>query len=95
MVVAPYQQCVKNNIILRWFDPHSDDEEFVWHRDRSNRLVRVVQGSGWKFQFDNEIPQDIQAGTILYIDKNRYHRIIKGSGQLVVEIIEELDSDGD
>ena len=89
MVVAPYQEHRTNHITVRWFDEGCEASELVWHRDAENRVIRVVQGTGWKFQFDNELPQPLDAGAIIYVAKDRYHRIIKGQGPLVVEIIEE------
>lgn len=89
MVVKPYREHVSDHICVRWFDENCQDGELVWHRDANDRVVRVLQGNGWQFQFDNELPQSFEPGTIIYIEKERYHRIIKGSGPLIVEIVED------
>ena len=46
--------------------------------------IKVIEGKGWKFQFDEELPRDIN--TVKYIPKGTYHRILKGEGKLVLEI---------
>ena len=40
----------------------------------------------WKFQFDNELPVELHPAREIHIPKGRIHRIIKGSGDLIVEI---------
>jgi len=40
---------------------------------------------------DNNLPQHLKAGDVLYIPKETYHRVIAGNGQLVVEIEEHED----
>ena len=39
----------------RAFNHDVKDEELVWHRDENDRIVKVISGVGWKFQFDNEV----------------------------------------
>lgn len=91
MVVTPYSEIVKGKIRTRTFESSVDKEELVWHRDRQTRTVTIVEGNGWKFQMDNNLPQHLKAGDVLYIPKETYHRVIAGNGQLVVEIEEHED----
>jgi hypothetical protein len=66
--------------ILRTF-PHDTPEHLLkWHWDEEDRDVYSVNKTDWKFQFDNELPQ--QLNSKLHIPKGVYHRIIKGSGDL-------------
>jgi len=65
------------------------DEELVWHRDRADRDVYVVEANGWKFQFDNEVPFEMQEGDTIHIKKMDYHRILKGHDRLVIKITEK------
>ena len=52
----PYSQTnISENTFERIFDLSVDNEELVWHRDRRTRFVKVLEGVGWKFQFDNEL----------------------------------------
>lgn len=88
MVVTPYTESINGNIIRRVIQNNVDDSELVWHRDRRNRIVQVVESSGWKFQSDNELPVELNSGDFFYIPKNIYHRVLKGNGDLVINIIE-------
>ena len=87
-MVNPYLDKYVDNKIVRYFSEEVDDKELIWHRDKKNRLVRVIKGSGWKFQYDNELPRKLIMGNSLYIEKDTYHRLIKGNGTLVLEIKE-------
>lgn len=91
MVVTPYKDIVNGRTRTRTFDSSIDEEELVWHRDRQTRTVTVVESKGWKFQMDNELPQEMKSGDVLHIPKEEYHRVIAGEGQLVIEIQEHED----
>jgi len=82
----PYSQIRENNLIVRTFSQDIDEEELVWHRDREDRQVTVLEETDWQFQFDNELPQVLK--NTIFIPKNTYHRLIKGTGELNVHIIE-------
>ena len=82
------QTDVDANKFVRIFDPDVDGHELVWHRDYQNRLVKVVEGEGWQFQFDNCLPQPLLPGVEIEIPAGSYHRVLKGWGKLVVEIVE-------
>jgi hypothetical protein len=82
----PYSQIRKNNLIVRTFSQDIDEEELVWHRDREDRQVTILKETDWQFQFDNELPQVLK--DVIFIPKNTYHRLIKGTGELNVHIEE-------
>ena len=82
----PYSERRKDNLIVRTFSQDIGEEELVWHRDREDREVTVLEKTDWQFQFDNEIPQVLK--DVIFIPKNTYHRLIKGTGELNVHIIE-------
>jgi hypothetical protein len=86
----PYKEIqISENKKLRFF--HSDvlnESELEWHRDHNDRLVEVIEANGWSFQYDNELPIQLQEGDKLFIPKEHFHRVIKGNGDLVVEITE-------
>ena len=52
-----------------------------------DRTIKVLSSQGWQLQMDNELPKDLLFGESYYIPKETYHRVIKGKGDLVVEII--------
>ena len=58
---------------------------------RADREVTVVEGVGWKIQFDDELPRNLSPGKTYYIPKNTYHRVMKGQTNLVVEIRENAE----
>lgn len=85
----PYtQKQITNNKFERVFREHTDESELVWHRDRKDRTVKIIECDGWKFQHDNQLPIELHEGDTLHIKAKEYHRIIKGTGSLVVEITE-------
>jgi len=86
---GPYTQTdISQNVFERVFDTHVQDDELVWHRDRRTRFVKVLEGVGWKFQFDNELPREIAPGSTIHINRYSYHRLLKGSTPLKVRIVE-------
>ncbi len=81
----PYKETVLgNNQYLRTFSEDVDDHELEWHKDREDRIVEVIENHGWEFQMDNELP--IHLENKLFIPKETYHRVIKGTGKLIVRI---------
>lgn len=90
-MVNPYTEVVDGNKRTRTFDSQVDSSELVWHRDRKSRRIKVLESSGWRFQYDNKIPKQLNTDDVLYIEKETYHRIIAGSGKLVIEITEYED----
>lgn len=90
---TPYSDIVvSDHITIRTFDPTSTEvEEYVWHRDHEDREIAILEGEGWKFQFDNELPFNINKGDIFFVPKMVFHRIIPGSCKLKVKINEQID----
>jgi len=64
------------------------DTDYVWHRDRRDRKVVPIKCDGWHIQFDNEMPIEMEEGKEIFIEKNVYHRVIKGKGDLELQIWE-------
>ena len=85
----PFEQEIINGKIRRTFAPDVDSEELKWHQDLRDRKVTVVESGGWEFQMDNSIPNKIQNNEQFFIPKFVWHRVIKGEGNLIVDI-EEL-----
>ena len=82
------QTRIDESSFIREFDQDVEPIELVWHRDERDRVVKVLEGEGWSFQFDNEIPRKLQKGDIVEINKMVYHRVIKGDTNLVLEVYE-------
>ena len=86
----PYKEQINNGIKYREFDPMVESDELVWHRDRQTRIVTVLEGEGWMFQMDNEIPKEMKPGDILEMKKMEYHRLYKsGTTPLKISIKEK------
>lgn len=87
--MKPYQEVIdKDNSHLREFKINIDSTELVWHKDEKDRYITILEGEGWQFQKDNELPSTLQKGDIIFIPKETYHRVIKGSSNLLINIIE-------
>ena len=88
--MKPYRDTFLNrNTRIRRFKQSVSSEELVWHRDRSDRVVKIVEGSGWQLQMDNGLPKKLVTGKEYRIPANNYHRLIKGKTDLVAEIKED------
>ena len=84
----PYNEIRKgNNTYIREFAVDTDSSELIWHRDKEDRKVTILEGNGWKFQRDNELPILLNEGDTIYIKKNEYHRIIKGDTNLKISLL--------
>jgi len=82
----PYQELRTFDTILRKFKEDIDEHELVWHRDRRDRKVEVLNQTNWMVQLENEVPQQLKE--TIFIPKNTYHRLIKGAGDLDLRILE-------
>lgn len=72
--------------VIRTFSVLKEDSQYVWHRDDEDRLVEVLDGNGWQFQWDNCLPWLLKPGMEFRINANEYHRIIKGVDDLKIRI---------
>ena len=79
------EQIDKYNFI-RTFPADVDEMDLIWHADKENRIITVLEGNGWKFQFDEELPIEMTEGLSISILKGRLHRIIKGKGPLKINL---------
>ena len=84
----PFEQIEKEGKLVRTFSTDVDLEELKWHQDLKDREVTVVEGNGWLFQMENELPIKLENAKQIFIPKLAWHRVLKGSGTLIVEIKE-------
>ncbi len=88
--MKPYlEKLLNENTVLRGFSHAVDQSQLVWHRDAEHRKITVVEGRGWKFQRDNQLPQILNEGDTVTIKAGEYHRLIKGDTDLIVSIVKE------
>ena len=71
---------------IRTFSAGVDEMDLIWHADKENRIITVLEGNGWKFQFDEELPIEMTKGKSISILKGVIHRVIKGNGPLVIKL---------
>lgn len=62
---------------VRHFRATSNSGELDWHRDREDRIVSLVSGTGWLIQLDNELPVPIEFSQEHLIPSGTWHRIIR------------------
>lgn len=70
---------------IRVFDPNILDEELKWHFDEEDRIIESIGETDWRFQFDNNLP--IEIDNPIAIRRGEYHRLIKGTGILKIKIM--------
>ena len=83
----PYSEIIEDGYKIREFSHDTPSFEFVWHRDKEDRYVQALHDTDWQFQLDNEVPKRLSENK-LFIPKETYHRLIKGTGNLKVKIYE-------
>ena len=87
-MVNPYQDYYDNGATIRTFDSNVANEELVWHRDKRNREFTVLDGVGWKLQFEDKLPGNLTRGKLYNVKAMEYHRLIKGIKGLTLRIWE-------
>jgi hypothetical protein len=76
---------IGTNKILRHFT-NFIQTDFVWHRDKEDRIITIENGDSFQLQFENELPFMLQKHNEYFIPKETYHRIVAGSGKLIIKI---------
>lgn len=76
---------LEENIFIREFNQETDSSEMIWHRDKEDRIIESLEETDWMFQLDNQLPQKISGE--IFIPKEVYHRLIKGTGDLKIKLI--------
>ena len=86
--MKPYTDLeVTEEHIIREFDENIDPIELLWHRDDEDRMIEVIEpGQDWGFQFENELPWDLEKDMSIFIIRHEWHRVIKGTGTLKLKI---------
>ena len=82
----PFSEKINNGVYIRTFSSDLNENELKWHFDEEDRIVICENNTDWLFQFDNELPITINKNEPIFIQKNIYHRIIKGTNNLKLKI---------
>jgi hypothetical protein len=89
LVEFPFkEEKVSDNVFMRVFYPELETEDLKWHIDLEDRVIRVVENTDWKFQFDNQLP--ITFSGEIFVPAGVWHRLIKGNGQLKIKVTKLL-----
>jgi hypothetical protein len=83
----PYSESIGKYTTMRTFKDNVSNGELTWHRDREDRIILPINENDWYLQMDNELPVKLHINEEFFIPKNTYHRVIKGSSDLIVEVI--------
>ena len=87
VTVLPFEEeKIKDNIFIRTFSTNVDEMDLIWHTDKENRFIKVLEGNGWQFQYDEELPFEMTDGLGFPVMKGQIHRVIKGLGPLKIEL---------
>ena len=85
MGVRPYNDIENTDTyIIREFSENIDPIELMWHRDNEHRTIEILGETDWKIQLDNQLPTSMNQP--IYIPRHLYHRVIKGTGNLLLKI---------
>tara|TARA_B100001113_G_C20872883_1_gene519143 strand:+ start:36 stop:281 length:246 start_codon:yes stop_codon:yes gene_type:complete len=76
----------KDDSNIRTFSKDVDPTTLVWHSDREDRLIEVLEGKGWKLQLDNKLPLLLTKGDRIFINEGDIHRVHKGTTDLIIRI---------
>ena len=80
---------IGKQLFLREFSANVDEMDLIWHEDREDRIVHVLEGNKWKFQFDEQLPFEMLDGIDIIIPKGIIHRIIRGKGPLKIRVYKD------
>lgn len=76
------EEILADNLFIREFFQDTDSGEYMWHRDREDRIIKPLEKTNWQIQFDNELPIVIEGK--IFVPMGVYHRVIKGDGNLKI-----------
>jgi hypothetical protein len=82
------EQKISDNNYIRTFYQDVDSGDLYWHRDFEDRIIESIEKTDWKFQLDDKLPINIEGE--IFIPKGVYHRLIKGTGDLMIRL-QKLD----
>ena len=75
-----------DNSNIRTFSKDVNAMDLIWHMDDEDRNIEVLEGKGWKFQRDDELPLELTEGIRIFIPQHQVHRVIKGETDLKIQI---------
>lgn len=80
----PFNETKDGQYFIREFSQDTPQDELVWHRDKEDRIIEATHPTDWKVQIDDELPVPLDKE--IFIPKEVFHRVIKGSGNLIIKL---------
>lgn len=80
----PYEEKYIDGWFYRTFTEETAKYEMVWHRDREDRIIEVVEPTDWLFQIEDKLPIPIEGQ--IFVPMGIWHRAIKGTKELKIRI---------
>lgn len=85
----PYiDHTTRDGSIIRLFDSNAKEDDLIWQKEEKDREITVLDGVGWKIQFENKLPVELKKGQLYNIKAMECHRLIKGIEGLTLRIWE-------
>lgn len=88
----PFNEKIKGIYNYRTFSSELAENELKWHFDLEDRIVVCEHETDWLIQMDNKLPVKIEKNIEYFIQEGEYHRIIKGTGDLIVKVLKLTSS---
>jgi len=83
--MKPYKDLeITDQYIVREFSDSVDPIELLWHRDNEDRTIEIVGETDWAIQLENKLPTSLN--NRIFIARHEWHRVIKGTGKLLLKI---------
>lgn len=79
---------ITSNCFIKEFLIQGQDSEYSYHKDSTSRIMKVLEGEGWCIKFKNREPKQITPGTVIHISKQVIHKLVKGTSNLKVQVLE-------
>jgi hypothetical protein len=61
------EEVISDKVFIREFKEDTDSGEFMWHRDREDRIIESIDETDWQIQLDDELPKVIQGEVFIPI----------------------------
>lgn len=84
----PFDEKIDEGYRYRTFKSNTQSGELKWHFDQKDREVTILESRDWKLQMDDSLPVTLKEGDVIFIPKGKYHRVLKGNGDLKIKILE-------
>lgn len=82
----PFKQKMINGMRIRTFSENVEDKELKWHQDLEDRYIKPLNKTDWYVQLDDDLPIPLKEQDEIYIPEGVWHRLIKGSGELKLQV---------